>query len=251
MTVRTAPKPTLPVPARRNVDRRAKAVTGVRARLTPLKPRDEPPQLDYVRHKVAIVDCPWSFKARSDKGKKKNPKYDVMSFDELRALRPTVSALMERSAVLLMWSTAPHLASALALIAEWGFEYKSYMIWKKDKAATGYWARSNCEIVLVATRGQPGAPKPGTQALSVFEGKPIEKKHSSKPDWLHKWVEKHYGDATKLELFARRKREGWTTVGGDLGTFITPTGITSKFLSVAIEVAEANIKTLCGMKRSK
>ena len=218
-------KPALPAHApRRNSHRRANNA----ARAAPLPKHETPPELDYVRHKVCIVDPPWTFLTRSTKGKKKNPKYDVMTFDELRALRPTVSALMERKSVMLMWSTAPHLKQAMTLLAEWGFEYKSYMIWKKDKAATGYWARSNCEIILVATRGQPGAPKAGTQSLSVFEGKPLEKKHSSKPDFLHKWVEKHYGDATKLELFARRKRESWTTLGGDLGTFITPTGIVTK-----------------------
>ncbi len=206
----------------------ARSQTAVRHRIMPLAPVETPPELDVQRHKVAIVDPPWSFKTRSDKGKGRNPKYDVMSFEDMRALGPAVRQIMEKQSVLLMWSTAPHLKDAMALLATWGFEYKSYMVWKKKKTATGYWSRSNCEIVLIGTRGQPGAPKRGTQSPSVFSGKPLEKRHSSKPDFLHKWVEKHYPDARKLELFARRERKGWTTVGSDLGTLITPLGIQSK-----------------------
>lgn len=218
-------KPSL-IPAARPSRSTAGRHRPARERLLPPQPKPVEPIVDLkIKHDIAIIDPPWTFKTRSAKGAKKNPKYDVMDFDELRKLRKTVSDLLAKDAIVLLWSTAPQLKNAVTLLAEWGLEYKSYMIWSKDRQANGYWSRSNCEIVLVATRGRPKAPKRGTQGLSVFYGKPSEKKHSSKPAYLHEWVEKHYPDKRKLEVFARSNRDNWTCLGGDLGFWITENGV--------------------------
>ncbi len=179
----------------------------------------------YTASGVAIIDPPWSFKAYSSKGNKKSPKYSLMEIEALRALRPCVNSLLAKDAVVLMWSTSPHLASAMALLTDWGLTYKSYMVWAKDRQAMGYWSRSNCEIVLVATKGKPRAPKMGTQGLSLFRAPPMEQRNSAKPETLHHWAEKHYPEASKLELFARRERDGWNCIGNELGKQIMPHGI--------------------------
>lgn len=51
--------------------------------------------------------------------------------------------------------------------------------------------------------------------------------HSRKPEEVHEWVERLFpgeGPETRLELFARRPRPGWTCWGGDLGFILTPGG---------------------------
>ena len=61
----------------------------------------------------------------------------------------------------------------------WGFTYRSHLVWVKDRAGTGYWARSQHELLLIGTRGSVPAPSPGSQPASVIEA-PVGR-HSEKP----------------------------------------------------------------------
>jgi N6-adenosine-specific RNA methylase IME4 len=45
---------------------------------------------------------------------------------------------------------------------------------------------------------------------------PLGKRHSEKPQQVHEGLERLYGDARRLELFARRQRPGWTTWGNEI-----------------------------------
>lgn len=174
---------------------------------------------------VCIIDAPWSFKTRSEKGAKKSPKYKTMSNADLSALGPMVRDLLGKDALVLAWVTAPQLANAFALFADWGLEYASWKAWKKDRLGTGYWVQSDAEILLIFKRGRPKPPPRGRQGRTIFGGAPVEKRHSSKPVCVHEWVESFYPQSRKIELFARLARTGWETYGDELGSLITPAGI--------------------------
>lgn len=176
-------------------------------------------------HDVVIIDPPWPMATRSAKGRNKLPTYETVGLDELMQLGRTIRSLLARDAVALVWITAPQLSNAMMVVAQWGLSYRTYRVWKKKRIGTGYWTRSNGEILLICTRGKPKAPVMGKQGNSIFEAPAKDKRHSSKPICLHEWVETHYPNARKLELFARDEREGWTTYGGDLGTWITADGV--------------------------
>ncbi len=52
--------------------------------------------------------------------------------------------------------------------------------------------------------------------------------HSRKPEAVHEWVERLFPEETaetRLELFARRARAGWSCWGGDLGFMLGPKGV--------------------------
>lgn len=170
---------------------------------------------------VFIADPPWAWSG----GKKKAPKYSTMKLKELCDLAPAVKAMQGRDNLMLMWATAPTLQQAMALMATWGFAYKSFLIWRKRKLGTGFYSRNNAEIVLIGRKGRPGCPQKGEQGLTIFDGEARDARHSSKPHELHEWVERHYADARKIELFARVNRDGWNCFGFDVGSAITPTGI--------------------------
>lgn len=178
----------------------------------------------FRRPTVLIADPAWKWTG----GKSKAPKYETVSIKGLHALAPAVKELAGKDSLMLMWCTIPTLADAIALLATWGYAYKSAHVWKKPKIGTGFYSRNNVEIVLIGRRGRPGVPAMGQQEATIFEGAPLEKRHSSKPDWLHKWVERHYASAEKIELFARVNRFGWKCIGADLGTLVTPAGIVHK-----------------------
>ncbi|RVO24627.1 MT-A70 family methyltransferase [Sinorhizobium meliloti] len=77
-------------------------------------------------------------------------------------------------------ATAPHLPFAVECLKAWGFEYKSFMAWRKTTAAgkvrmgTGYRVRPG-EIVLVGTLGNP---KQSHVPPTIFDG--IAREHSRK-----------------------------------------------------------------------
>jgi hypothetical protein len=52
------------------------------------------------------------------------------------------------------------LPQALAVMAAWGFEYRSHAVWAKDRVGTGYWFRNQHELLLIGVRGAIPAPAP-------------------------------------------------------------------------------------------
>jgi hypothetical protein len=46
----------------------------------------------------------------------------------------------------------PCLEHALAVMAAWGFTYRSGFVWIKERNGTGYWARNRHEHLLIGAR---------------------------------------------------------------------------------------------------
>jgi N6-adenosine-specific RNA methylase IME4 len=158
---------------------------------------------------VVVADPPW----RSDFGKTcsraTERHYPTLTLDELAEIQ--VPALPY--SLLVMWATAPCLRQALALMEAWGFTYRTSGVWRKDKAGTGKWLRSQHELFLLGRRGKFPAPKPGTLPLSVIDAP--RGRHSQKPEALQDALESTYPGLRYLEMFARRQRPGWTCWGND------------------------------------
>jgi N6-adenosine-specific RNA methylase IME4 len=136
-----------------------------------------------------------------------------------------------------MWFTGPFGEDAYRLMRAWGFEpitieHVLIKVRKGDglrgdmaevlakgllgafrdavRRLPGHYTASNAEFVLLGSRGATQLPVVKMQpSVIVAETLP----HSCKPDALHEHVEMCYPNARKLELFARRERAGWTTLG--------------------------------------
>jgi MT-A70 len=63
-------------------------------------------------------------------------------------------------------------------------------------------------------RGDIPAPAPGSQWPSVIEAQGGA--HSEKPDVFYDLIEAYFPNLPKLELFARRRREGWDAWGNEI-----------------------------------
>jgi len=81
----------------------------------------------------------------------------------------------------------------------------------KDRPGTGYWFRNRHETLLVGTRGNLPAPAPGTQFESVFVA-PVGA-HSEKPDKSYEIIEAYFPSLPRIELNARKARDGWDSWG--------------------------------------
>jgi N6-adenosine-specific RNA methylase IME4 len=169
------------------------------------------------RYAVLYADPPWHFKVyNEDSGVERaaGNHYPTMPLEEICAL--PVAHLATDAAVLFLWTTAPHLQDSFQVLAAWGFEYKTNIIWVKDKLGLGYFVRNQHELLVVATRGDMPSPSPANRPPSVINAP--RREHSRKPDESYALIEQMYPELPKVELFARQTRTGWATWGNEVIT---------------------------------
>lgn len=171
--------------------------------------------LPQKRFGVILADPEWRFEPYSREtgmDRAADNHYPTSETDVICA-RP-VQDIAAPDCALFLWATVPMLRDALRVMAAWGFDYKSHLIWKKDRLGTGYWFRNQHELLLVGTRGERlPAPAPGMQFPSLIEA-PVGD-HSEKPDLAYEIIEKYFPNLPKIELNARRARAGWDSWGNE------------------------------------
>lgn len=154
-----------------------------------------------------------------------------MSVAELGAL-PVQSLANSEGCALFMWTTGPMLPQALEVIRLWGFTYKTvFTTWVKTSSAKrarvlgpGNYSRSGSELLLVALRGRGAFSRlrgsSGDRSIPQVVDAVVQQ-HSRKPDVVYDLIERFLrpemrGVARKVELFARRRREGWVAWGNEV-----------------------------------
>jgi len=128
-----------------------------------------------------------------------------------------VADLAARPALMFMWTTTPMLRRAIVIPEAWGFRYVTELVWPKQRIGTNYWARGQHEPCLIYKRGRFPWPGRAPFASSLIRG--VQREHSRKPDALQDAIDATWPDARKLEMFARRPREGWATWGNEVDGF--------------------------------
>ncbi len=171
-------------------------------------------------YELIVIDAPWGFDLYSKDGAKKSAlaKYDLMRDDDVKGL--PVGKLASMNCLLYCWATAPQLPLAIECVKAWGFEYKSFMVWRKTTASgkvrvgTGYRVRTTGEIVVVATLGNP---KQAFVPPTIFDG--IAREHSRKPDEFYALCDRVMPHARRADVFARESRDGWDSFGNEATKF--------------------------------
>jgi len=172
------------------------------------------------RYAVLYADPPWHFEVYNEESgveRAAGNHYPTMSLEDICAL--PVLSLATPDAVLFMWTTAPHLRESFDVLVAWGFEYKTNIVWMKDKIGLGYFVRNQHELLLVATRGDMPSPSPANRPPSVISAP--RREHSRKPDEAYALIERMYPELPRIELFARQTRPGWARWGNEVETGFT------------------------------
>ena len=172
------------------------------------------------KYTVIYADPPWTFKTYSDKGKGRSAErhYPTMKIDEICKL--PIEDICADDAALFLWVTGPCLQDGLRVIREWGFQYKTIAFtWVKENRKSsglfwgmGYWTRSNAELCLLATRGNPKRVDAAVHSVIISH---VEQ-HSKKPDEVRDRIVRLMGDVPRVELFARQKYPGWDAWGNEV-----------------------------------
>lgn len=171
------------------------------------------PALPTDRVPVLLADPPWQFKVWEESSAygAALEHYPTMPLDDLCAV--PVGDCATKDAILFMWTTAPMLREAFTVLDAWGFEFKTGMVWDKERQGMGYYVRNQHEELLIATRGDMPLPDPGNKPVSVIRA--IRGKHSAKPHVTYDHIERMYPGLRKREFFGRYWRPGWEKPWGN------------------------------------
>lgn len=177
------------------------------------RPQFDSPPIDLIDlgpFNVLYADPPWRYEqVRTDNRAIENH-YPTMPLDEICAMKLPVLD----DAVVFLWATSPKQAEAHKVIEAWGFDYRTNMVWVKDKIGMGHYVRQQHEQLLIAKRGNMHTPEESARPPSVVYAD--RGKHSEKPEVFYEIIESMYPNSLYGELFARRRRDGWGSWGNQL-----------------------------------
>ncbi len=170
------------------------------------------------KYRVIYADPPWQYGSSGlDEYGPAERHYPTLSIGELCEMgedtEPFVKKITEENAVLFIWVTSPLLEDVFPVINAWGFKYKTSFVWDKVKHNFGNYNSVRHELLLVCTKGSctPDSDKK-VDSVQVIER---TAKHSEKPEEFRNIINSLYTHGRRIELFSRRKADGWEAWGND------------------------------------
>jgi N6-adenosine-specific RNA methylase IME4 len=181
------------------------------------------------RFATVLADPPWRFINRTGKmapEHRRLSRYDTMTVDEIAAL--PVARILKPTAHLYLWVPNALLPDGIKVLAAWGFEYKSNIVWHKirkdggsDGRGVGFYFRNVTEILLFGVRGKNARTlAPGRTQVNYIGTR--KREHSRKPDEQYKLIEA-CSPGPYLEMFARGARSKWSVWGNQADEGYEPT----------------------------
>jgi N6-adenosine-specific RNA methylase IME4 len=181
------------------------------------------------RFKTILADPPWRFQNKTGKVAPEHRRLNRYGTMELPAIKDLpVREVAADTAHLYLWVPNALLPQGLEVMAAWGFQYKSNIIWHKvrkdggsDGRGVGFYFRNVTEIVLFGVRGKNARTlAPGRRQVNLLATR--KREHSRKPDEQYAIIES-CSPGPYLELFARGARPKWTVWGNQADDTYAPT----------------------------
>lgn len=176
------------------------------------------------KYDIVYTDPPW----QQGKGGKKKVRpnssglpldYPTMGISEIKELHEAflTTNTTERHNVF-MWAIDKYLQDAEKFMAELGYKLHARMVWDKlNGPAPAFTVRFCTEYLLWFYKPgnilMPRKECRGKYTNLIREG---SREHSRKPDYAYEMLEDMFKDSEKIELFARRKRDGWDCWGNEV-----------------------------------
>ncbi len=179
------------------------------------------------RFGTILVDPPWQFNNRTGKvapEHRRLSRYATLSLKEVLEL--PVQDLTSDQCHLYLWVPNALLAEGLQVMKQWGFTYKTNIVWFKirrdggpDGRGVGFYFRNVTELVLFGVKGGVRTLKPGRTQTNIIATR--KREHSRKPEELYDIIER-CSPGPYLELFARQRHEGWIAWGDEADCGLNP-----------------------------
>jgi len=182
-----------------------------------------------------VCDPPYAFSDKlkqSDVLRGAESNYSTMTIDQIKSI-PIKDIASEDGAILALWVPSSLLKEGLEIMECYGFKHKQTYIWVKSKNnksiskeknkndfslnhtlafGMGRLFRNCHEICLIGINNNKIYKKLSNKSqrtVSFSENL----KHSKKPEDLQDSLDYMFPNERKIEIFARRKRDGWTCLG--------------------------------------
>ncbi len=183
-----------------------------------------------MKFQVIVADPAWGFNDGLKKMKRSVKRsaasqYNVMTPAQVAAI-PVASVSDPMGCMLALWVPGSMLMHGLDVMNAWGFKHKQVFVWIKLKkgyrdeddwndatrVGMGRLFRQSHEIALIGTSGKSVYPwlEDRSQRSVAFD---LNAGHSVKPPTLQTRLDRMFPEANRLEMFARRPRNGWTSAG--------------------------------------
>ncbi len=163
------------------------------------------------KYKTISADPPWrvelgsTWKTRFTDKARPDKQYKTMNLIEICKLQiPSAE-----QSHLFLWVVNQHIDWGYQVSESWGFKVWQILTWCKKGLGVGRF-QCNTEHILVCRKGSRYGNPFGMTEGTHFNWE--RGKHSEKPEESYKLIEK-ISPSPRLELFARKKREGWDCIG--------------------------------------
>lgn len=173
-----------------------------------------------MKFSLIVADNPWMFSDHLIMSSTKRgaaSHYPTIAAEDLCKLE--VKDIIADNAILALWCPSSMLENGLTVGRYWGFDkFSTIWTWVKRNPSgllafgMGHTFRGSTEHALIFRRGKKIMPK--EHRRNVYIGPPLN--YSQKPEALQDDLDVMYPEGERLELFARRWRDGWDTTGLEL-----------------------------------
>lgn len=172
-----------------------------------------------IDHDLVYADPPW--KQRKGGLRKARPR-QKRSLDYRTLPVEKIKDILGRydSRILFIWTIDKYLSDAEKIGKELGFRLHARLVWDKGNGiAPAFTIRFSHEYLFWFYKPPmfPIAKEYRGKFTTVIREKPTI--HSRKPLSAYRLIECLYPTLSKVELFARNKREGWDSWGDELNKF--------------------------------
>lgn len=172
-----------------------------------------------MNYEIIYADPPYPQRKGGLRSARPNQKrkldYQTLSLEEIKDILSKYDGK-----VLFLWTIDKFLFESQKIAEELGYKLHARIIWNKGNGiAPAFTIRYTTEYLLWMYK--PPMLKINPSMRGKFTTLIQEKAtiHSKKPIKAYEMIELLYPDKTKIELFARNKREGWGSWGNEVGKF--------------------------------
>ncbi len=202
-----------------------------------------------MKFNIICIDIPWMFSDKlkmSDVKRGAESQYSVLNQEKLKTL--PVQDVSADDSLLCLWVPSSLLAEGLELMNVWEFRQTQTFVWVKTKKNPlkdfvkelykdftlenftkhvsdfnlnnslaffmGHLFRQTHEICLIGVKGKIYNKLKNKSQRSVCLD--VSLKHSTKTEILQDRLDLMFPEELKLEMFARRQRQGWTCIGNEV-----------------------------------
>ncbi len=189
------------------------------------------------KYNTIVIDPPWDIPMAPSKLKRRpntasKLPYKTMTLEEIKKM--PICQIANVGCHVYCWTTNKMLRQTFGILDSWGVNFHLVLVMVKPSGiAPSFGYVFGTEFCLLGFYGNPKQKFIGIGKLNWFKHLNRAGKHSTKPDEFYKLIEK-MSPAPRIDIFARKQREGWDVWGNDPQLSIPPQAKASGILEATL-----------------